>query len=279
MSAAATFDAAAIRSASPIAELRERQPALAAAGFAFLALFAVASALQLFDGRTLDGVSVWTKPAKFFLSTGVFLLTSAWFFGYVRPDRRDAPALRWSVRIVIAAGVFELGYITLQAGLGERSHFNRADAAHFWLYGAMGAAALTMLLTKIPLALEIWRRPVRGLDPTLRLAVVAGIALTVVLGALSGLYMSQQYGAGHNVGAVGGATPLFGWNRAGGDLRVAHFFGMHGEQLLPVVAALTTGAFGALGSRRLVIAAGVAIAAITVAVFAQAVMGQAFPLG
>ena len=279
MSAVTMFDAASIRSASPIAELRDRQPALAAVGFAFLALFVVTTALPLFDARMLDGASVWAKPAKFFLSTGVFLLTSAWFFGYVRPERRASPVLLWSVRLVIAAGLFELGYIALQAGLGQRSHFNRADAMHFWLYGAMGLAAMTMLLTKIPLALEIWRRPVRGLDPTLRLAVVAGLALTIVLGALSGLYMSQQYGAGHNVGAVGGAAPLFGWNRAGGDLRVAHFFGMHGEQVLPVVAALATGAFGALGSRRLVIAAGVAIAALTVAVFAQALMGQAFPLG
>lgn len=279
MSAATMFDAALIRGASPITELRDRQPALAAVGFAFLVLFAVTSALPLFDARTLDGVSVWAKPSKFFLSTGLFLLTSAWFFGYVRLERRRAPALLWSVRIVIAAGLFELGYITLQAGLGERSHFNRESLVHFVLYGMMGAAALTMLLTKIPLALEIWRRPVCGLDPTLRLAVVAGIALTVLLGALSGVYMSQQYGAGHTIGAVGGAAPLFGWNRAGGDLRVAHFFGMHGEQVLPVVAALATGAFGALGSRRLVIAAGVAIAALTVAVFAQALMGRAFPVG
>lgn len=264
---------------SPVAALRRRQPALAAIGLACLALFGVAAALPLVDGRILDGVSVWAKPAKFFLSTGVFLLTSAWFFGYVRPERRDAAPLVWSVRVVIAAAVFELAYITFQAAQGERSHFNRDGLAHFALYGLMGAAALAMLATKIPLALEIWRRPVRGLDPTLRLAVALGIALTVALGAASGVYLSQQYGSGHNVGAVGGAAPLFGSNRAGGDLRVAHFFGMHAEQVLPVVAVLATRVVGTLAARRLVVATGVAMAALTVAAFAQAVTGRAFPLG
>lgn len=275
----AAFAPARLHGLSPIAALRERQPALAAVGFAYLALFAVTAALPLFDGRMLDGVSVWAKPAKFFLSSGVFMLTSAWFFGYVRPERRRAPRLVWSVRVLIAAAVFELAYISLQAARGEPSHFNRSDLTHYALYGLMGAAALAMLASKIPLALEIQRRPVAGLNPTLKLAVVLGIWLTVALGALSGVYMSQQYGSGHTVGAVGGAGALFGWNRAGGDLRVAHFFGMHGEQILPLVAVAATAVFGALWARRLVIVAGVAIAALTVAVFAQALGGRPFPMG
>ncbi len=48
--------------------------------------------------------------------------------------------------------------------------------------------------------------------------------------------MSQQ--AGHAVGAEGGQVPLFGWNRSGGDLRVAHFLGIHAEQAIPLLAAL-----------------------------------------
>lgn len=278
MTDVAVFAPARLQGFSPIATLRERQPALAAVGFAYLALFAVTAALPLFDERMLDGVSVWAKPAKFFLSSGVFMLTSAWFFGYVRPDRRPAPRLAWSVRVLIAAAVFELAYITLQAARAEPSHFNRSDLTHYALYGMMGAAALAMLASKIPLALEIQRRPVAGLNRSLKLAVVFGIWLTVALGAVSGVYMSQQYGSGHTVGAVGGAAPLFGWNRAGGDLRVAHFFGMHGEQILPLVAVAGSAVFGGTWARRLVIAAGVAICALTAAVFVQAAAGRPFPL-
>jgi hypothetical protein len=279
MSASVMFENAALSSVSPVAALRERQPALASVGFAFLTLFVVTAALPLFDSRMLDGVSVWAKPAKFFLSTGVFLLTSAFFFGYVRPERRASPALVWSVRIVIAAGVFELAYIAFQAAQGERSHFNRDDLAHSALYAMMGFAAIAMLATKVPLALEIWRRPVCGLDSALRLAVTLGVGLSVALGALTGLYMGQPHVSGHTVGAVGGAAPLFGWNRAGGDLRVAHFFGMHAEQMTPVVAVVARSLLGEIWAQGAAIAAAAAIAGLTVAVFAQAMLGRPFPLG
>lgn len=264
---------------SPVATLRERQPALTAVGFAFLLLAAVTATLPMFDGRMLDGAPVWAKPAKFFLSTGVFLLTSAWFFGYVRPDRRSCRALRVSVVVAIAAAVFEVAYITVQAALGERSHFNQDDALHFALYGLMGAAALAMLLTKIPLAVEIARRPAAETRPEIRRAIVIGVWLTVVLGAASGVYMSQQYTQGHNVGAVGGAAPLFGWNRAGGDLRVAHFFGMHAEQILPIVAALGACTVSRRRTDRLVTAAAVAIAGLAALAFVQALAGRPFPVG
>ena len=66
--------------------------------------------MQAVDPRTLDsGVSVWVKPAKFLVSVGVFALTAAWFFGYVRPERRERPADALArSRMLIVAGSFEL---------------------------------------------------------------------------------------------------------------------------------------------------------------------------
>ncbi|MET0314956.1 MAG: hypothetical protein ABW275_11230, partial [Hansschlegelia sp.] len=233
---------------SIIAELRSRQPALAAFGIACLSLFVVAALLPLVDARMLDGVSVWAKPAKFFLSVGVFSLTSAWFFGFVRPERRRTRPLLWSVRVLIGANVYELGYIVFQAAQGQQSHFNTGDPLHHALYALMGLGAVALILTKLPLAIEIARRPAAGLDPDLRFAVVLGLAMTMALGGLAGVYMGAQ--TGHSVGAVGGAAPLFGWNRLGGDLRVAHFLGMHAEQILPATGWLLAGV-GAPWRRRL----------------------------
>ena len=78
-----------------LAELVLRQGSLAFYGVGMLTLSIVAVLLQGVDPRVLEsGVNVWVKPAKFFSSVGIFALTAAWFFGYVRPERRNSPMMR-----------------------------------------------------------------------------------------------------------------------------------------------------------------------------------------
>jgi hypothetical protein len=263
------------RSTVPVlSSLFERQPALAAYGLLLVALSAMTFALQSFDTRVLSGdVNVWVKPTKFFFSIGVFALTSAWFFGYVRPERRNAPAMRYVVWALIAAGSFELAYISLQAFRGLESHFNESTTFHMVMYALMGVGAVVLISTTLPLAWEIGRRPVAGLRPDYVAAVVIGLVLTFVFGGGLAAYMSST--GGHSVGTDGGHFPLFGWNRTGGDMRVAHFFGMHLEQALPLLAAIAVPL--SPRSRWAILAAGVvAGAGITLAVFFQAIGAQPF---
>lgn len=138
----------------------------------------------------------------------------------------------------------------------------------------MGAVVLVIIGANVPLAWSIWRRPADGLRPEYRAAVIAGLLLTVVLGGGFGIYMSQQ--TGHAVGAAAGHLPIFGWNRAGGDLRVAHFFGIHAEQAIPLLALAVTPLN--LPARWAAIVAGSAVyAALTVATFVQALQARPFP--
>lgn len=258
---------------SVIPSLIERHRVLALYGMAMIVLGTLAIAAQGFDTRVLDsGVGVWVKPAKFFFSVGVFALTAAWFFGYVRPEWRRSPLMRGAAAVLIATGTFELAYICWQAAHGVESHFNTSTPFYTVMYAMMGVAAVFLVGTTLPLAWEIARRPVAGLQRSFVAAVVIGLVLTFLLGGGLGGYMSSQ--SGHNVGPVGGHVAMFGWNRLGGDLRVAHFFGIHAEQAIPLLAAMTGSAPAHV--RWLVLVLGtLGYSAITVAVFAQAVAGQA----
>ena len=256
----------------PLAELTARQRPLALYGLALLMLALAGAAMQIVDPRVLaSGVNVWVKPVKFLVSVGVFALTAAWFFGYIRPERRKALLPRAVVAMIVVGGSFELLWIGWQAAHGLESHFNNDTPFFNLMYGLMGLFAVILIGSTLPLAWEIARRPAAGIRSDFIAAVVIGLLLTVLLGGGLGGYMSAQ--PGHNVGATGGQVPLFGWNRSGGDLRIAHFLGIHAQQAIPILGALIG---GLAAPRRWVLLAGGTLAyiALTLAIFAQAVAGR-----
>jgi hypothetical protein len=256
----------------PLAELIVRQRALAFYGLALLALALVGAAMQAVDPRMLaSGVNVWVKPVKFLVSVGVFALTAAWFFGYIRPERRSALLPRAIVAMIVCAGSFELLWIGWQASQGLESHFNNDTPFFNLMYGLMGLFAVILIGSAPLMAWEIARRPATGLRSDFVAAVVIGLLLTFLLGGGLGGYMSAQ--PGHSVGPTGGQIPLFGWNRSGGDLRIAHFLGIHAEQALPILGMLTA---GLTPSRRwtLLAAGTLAYIGVTLAIFALAVLGR-----
>ena len=58
------------------------------------------------------------------------------------------------------------------------------------------------------------------------------------LGGISGGIMSAKLT--HTIGAAdcGAGIPFFNWSTVAGDIRMAHFFTLHGLQLIPVFAAI-----------------------------------------
>jgi hypothetical protein len=252
-------------------ELFRRQRVLAAYGMLLLALTPLMLAMQQVDLRTFDGVDVWIKPTKFIFSVAVFALTIAWFFGYVRPDRRGILSLRAIVPVIVAAGSFEIIYIAWQAGHGLASHFNNSSVFYAIMYGLMGLGAVSLVATTLPLAWEIGRRPAAGLRPDYVAAVVIGLVLCCVLGGGFGIYMAQQ--TSHAVGTVQGHSPIFGWNRAGGDLRIPHFLGIHAQQAIPILGLAAGGLAPRLRWPAL-IGGSLAYASLTVMLFIQAFEGR-----
>lgn len=219
----------------PVATLLARERRLAIYGFVLLALLLPMAVAAALDGRTLRGVDVWIKPMKFALSIALLALTTAWFAGHLPNPVRNARAMDRIVWLLIGAGTFEFGYIALQAALGEASHYNVHDPLHAAMYAAMGVGALLLNATQPMLAWQLWRHPDPRQPAVLRLAIVVGLVLTFVFGAgIGAVLASIQPPAG------GPTMPLLGWALGGGDLRPAHFVGIHAEQVLPLAGLAAT---------------------------------------
>jgi hypothetical protein len=85
-------------------------------------------------------------------------------------------------------------------------------------------------------------------------------------------------GANHWVGGQptdANGLALMGWSRNGGDLRVAHFFALHAQQVIPVIG------WGVVATRfrrarTAVVLASAAYVALIVFTFVQALQGEPF---
>jgi hypothetical protein len=129
-----------------------------------MALFAlVCVGLMQFDGRLIHGVSVWQKPAKFFLSLAVQFATIGWALSYLPEQERQSRGLRSIIGVMLAAGWTEQAYIIFRAARAEASHFNIGDTTSVLLYGLMGLGALILTATMLEVGRRLWRQRHRGL--------------------------------------------------------------------------------------------------------------------
>jgi len=223
-----------------------------------------------FDQRTLDGVGVWVKPAKFSLSFLVHCATLAIIVSTLSEQNAKLRIIRGVGWVLSFLFFFEITYITYQAVQGQHSHFNTTTAFHSTMYSLMGAGAI--LLIALPLVIA-WRAKQ---DIAYGLATQSGIwwgaitsfVLTLVIGGYLGSNGSHFVGKQTDPNLV---LPFLGWSTEVGDLRPAHFMSLHSLQFLPLVGlwADRTG--------RGIITIWIAVftySVLTVALFMQALLGQ-----
>ncbi|MBA3907099.1 MAG: hypothetical protein H0X35_10510 [Pseudonocardiales bacterium] len=250
--------------------LRWHPPLVLFAG-AMAALTLGLAVAWLVDDRTVLGAPVWAKPMKFSMSFALYALTLAWMIDQLPRGRR---AGWWLGTVIVAASVVEMVIITGQAARGRRSHFTMDTPFDSALYSVMGATVAVIYLATLAVAVLLLRS--RLTDPAAAWALRLGV-LVSLLGMSVGFVMVAR--GGHAVGVPDGGPglPLLGWSTTGGDLRVAHFTGMHALQVLPLVAALAaprTGVARAGARVRVVLAVAAAHATLVVLLTWQALRGQ-----
>lgn len=232
-----------------ISKLWQASRPMTAVGLALFPLFVASVAGIFLDPRTITGAPAWLKPAKFALSISIYLLTLSWVYSYLTIWQPLLSAIGWISAVLM---VVEIVIIDLQAFRGTTSHFNIGTSTDAMLFGTMGAAIAVAWVGSAVIAAAVF---VQHFDnPVFAAALRCGIVLTV-LGSASGALMpgptkiqladAEKTGklmltGAHTVGAPDGGPglPLTGWSTLFGDLRIPHFLGMHGLQIIPLLAWL-----------------------------------------
>jgi len=211
--------------------LRRVNPPLAWAGWLNLALAGAALLLLPLDHRVVTGLPVWMKPLKFSLS----IVAYAWTLGWLLADlpavaQRAVRRISWTVAVAMAV---EQVSIFMQAARGTTSHYNAGTPLDAALFGLMGAFIAVNTAAAAWAVLLAWRHRPHG-SASYAWGLRLGL-LEFLVGSVLGGYM--LHAGQHTVGAPDGGPglPGLGWSTVAGDLRLAHFLGMHALQALPLL--------------------------------------------
>lgn len=212
-------------------ELFSKQKPLMVGGLVFLMGGFAMLALTLIDDTQILGINRWIKPLKFYFSISIFMWTIALYLNYLRDSHRFSQIVSWTM---IAIFVIEMAAVTAQAFRGTTSHFNIATPLDRVIFATMGIAIALNTILVLALLVVYFKSHIEVSN-----TVLWGMRLGLLLflaGSLQGGFMSAQLG--HTVGAADGGPglPLTNWSTVAGDLRVAHFLGLHSLQAIPLLA-------------------------------------------
>lgn len=187
--------------------------------------------LARFSNIRVTGANAWFKPFKFALSIAVFSWTMGW---YTYELSTPGPVSMYTWVIIILLG-FDIVYIALQAGRGQLSHYNLSSPVYSFLTIMMAFAAVIVTLWTGYIGLLFFNADLRNLPDYYVLSIRIGIFLFVIF-SFQGASMGSRLK--HTIGGPDGGPglPVVNWSTRYGDLRIAHFIGIHALQVLPLLS-------------------------------------------
>jgi hypothetical protein len=226
-------------------------PIMTTFGFAMAGVSLAGLLGMLLDPRQIMGAPAWSKTTKFAMSFTLYAPTLLWMMSQVRRWPRAAAFVANASGAIL---FFEMALIIVQAVRGEAMHFNYSTPFNtlLWqtmtvtimvLYAIQFLGAGLLLFTKLPSPALTW-----GLRLGL-LVMLIGLAEGFLMPVPTASQLEElnagravAYIGAHTVGAPDGGPgmPLTGWSTTNGDLRIGHFVGIHGLQVIPLLAILVS---------------------------------------
>lgn len=184
--------------------------------------------IQLTDTMVL-GINAWIKPTKFFISVVIFCWSMGWYMNHLDQGRK-VRVYSWMVVLVMT---YELFVITWQGANGRLSHFNISTALYQTLFALMGIAISILVGWTAYIGYLFFRQKKFSVPMPYIWGIRLGIILFAIFAFEGGLMASHL---AHTVGSPDGGAglPVVNWSKQYGDLRIAHFVGVHALQLLPL---------------------------------------------
>ncbi len=212
---------------------------------AMLLVFGAALVGLIVDPRVITGAPAWLKPAKFAISISIYAATFIWLLGFVQGHPRIVRLVAW---ITTVGFLIETVLIVGQVIRGTTSHFNVSTRFDTVVWQIMAVSIVGVWTANLILGIVLLRQ--RFADAAFAWALRLGVFISLIgMGVAffmttptSAQLTAAKAGGGlpiagaHSVGVADGGPglPIVGWSTVGGDLRVPHFVGLHGLQLLPL---------------------------------------------
>jgi hypothetical protein len=187
--------------------------------------------------------------------------------------------------------MIELIIIFLQAYRGKMSHFNNQTFEDFILFQIM---AITIVCVWLGFGVYAWKlfKASEYMDNMIFKGIQVGAVITFLtmpfaftMPQPSKTQIQEIIKNKSQIGLVVGSHtvdekdpsqtyPLTGWAKTGGDLRIAHFLGLHALQILPILAFLLNGLnFTISNKKRILSTIGFLYLLLVVVVLVQALKG------
>ena len=240
-------------------------------GSVMLVIFLLLLFYYPFNRVTVLGLNSVVKPMKFALSIWIYSWTMAIMLHYVK-DIRKVKVYSW---VAVVCMGFEQIAISFQALRGTLSHFNKENTFGIILFSLMGVFILTITIWTAYITYIFIKQKTYDLHPAIVLGIKIGLIYFVIFSLFGGYISALQ---GHTVGSVDGGKGLvfINWSTSFGDLRVAHFFGIHSLQLIPLFAIAINKFFKTISVRKPIWAFSICYFLFVIFVMVQAIIEMPF---
>ena len=218
--------------------------------------------LMVFDYTQILGANAWEKPFKYYVSVGILAWSMDFLIYHINSKR---------IRIVcsyfiVVSTLIENGIIFYQSSKGVPSHYNISSPFNSMLYSLMVISSITFLLTMIFITIVFFSQRKMPVSQHYCWGIRMGFLVFVIFSIIGVIMMINS---SHTIGGPDGGAGLrfLNWSTKYGDLRIAHFMGVHALQIIPFVS------YYMFEKKRQVINFSITYSIVTIALLILAFMG------